>query len=235
MSRTLPRFQNLAGGIGIEPMGRLPDHGLANRCIAALPTPQGKFTQRPPASLSALSSSQRRGIPPRAIATYGWQLRTRRVSPAAGRVGSSLSGRPLCELASKKWRTSRDSNPDQRFWRPPSCHWTTGTENGARLSAWAASPDCLARRSAWHSTAASSRNEWWVVLESNQVTRRPQIYSLLRSPMPPTTLCWRATTAGPPRLPAMGAGRRCAWSGRRESNSHPQLGRLVPDHSATPA
>ena len=23
------------------------------------------------------------------------------------------------------WRASRDSNPDQRFWRPPSCHWTT--------------------------------------------------------------------------------------------------------------
>ena len=42
MSRALPRFQNLAGGIGIEPMGRLPDHGLANRCIAALPTPPRK-------------------------------------------------------------------------------------------------------------------------------------------------------------------------------------------------
>ena len=72
------------------------------------------------------------------------------------------------------WRASRDSNPDLRFWRPPSCRWTTDPQG------------VLVRRHGFEPRSRESESRvlpieraphrWLGALDSNQV---PKIQSLV--------------------------------------------------------
>ena len=73
------------------------------------------------------------------------------------------------------WRASRDSNPDLRFWRPPSCRWTTDPQG------------VLARRHGFEPRSRESESRvlpieraphrWLGALDSNQVLKVQSLVS----------------------------------------------------------
>ena len=87
----------VAEGAGLEPAHRFPDDGLASRCL----------------NLSA-------NLP--------WLWRSLKESnPHLSPGGREFKPRLCPARQAPNWHTPRDSNPDQRFWRPPCCRYTRGT------------------------------------------------------------------------------------------------------------